>query len=299
MRPRLGVSNHGRVLRPMLVVVAVLAVGLLCLRWIPATERSPHPFFPDRKPLVIAHQGGDGLRPGNTMLAFRHAAKLGVDVLEMDVHRSVDGVLVAMHDSSVDRTTEGSGYVRDLTWAELSRLDAGYHWPYRGDTTPYRGQAARIPRVQDVLAQFPDLRFNIEIKQVEPDLAPQLCALLQTHDALNRTLVASFNGAPMQSFRRHCPTVATSAHSDEVRWFVVFHLLSLANLVEPEAWALQIPLNYSVDLTSIDLWNDATARGLQVHHWTVNERDEMRRLVDAGVHGIITDYPDRLLEELR
>lgn len=276
-----------------------MLVALFALRFVPATPVAAHSFFPDRKPLVIAHQGGDGLRPGNTMVAFQHAAALGADVLEMDVHRSRDGVLVLMHDASVDRTTAGSGFIRDMDWPQIAQLDAAYHWPYRGSTRPYRGQGVRVALVSDVLDQFPTMRLNIEIKQVEPDLAPQLCSLLKARGAEERTLVASFKGSPMVSFRRHCPGVATSSYSQEVSWFVVLHSLGLANLIDPAAQALQMPLSYGVDLTSSGLWDDAGARGLQVHHWTINEADRMRHLIDAGVDGIITDYPDRLLDELQ
>ena len=92
-------------------------------------------------PLVIAHQGGDGLWPGNTLFAYQNAAKLGVDVLEMDIHITKDGKLVLMHDETVDRTTDGTGEIESMTLAELKQLDAGYSWtPDEGKTFPFRGQ---------------------------------------------------------------------------------------------------------------------------------------------------------------
>ncbi|UCG23341.1 MAG: hypothetical protein JSW55_14470 [Chloroflexota bacterium] len=126
---------RSRLLRGFLLVVVLLVVivGLLAILAEPA---EPQPFFTagPARPWVIAHQGGDGLWPGNTMFAFENAAELGVDVLEMDMHSTADGVLVLMHDDTVDRTTDGSGRIDDMTLAELKELDAGHDW------TPDDGQ---------------------------------------------------------------------------------------------------------------------------------------------------------------
>jgi glycerophosphoryl diester phosphodiesterase len=118
--------------------------------------------------LVIAHQGGDGLRPSNTLAAFEHAVALGVDVLEMDVHLTRDGALVVMHDATVDRTTNGSGALAALSLAQVRELDAGFHWPYDGEPRPYRGRGLGVPTFAEIAAAFPGHRLNVEIK---PDSA--------------------------------------------------------------------------------------------------------------------------------
>jgi len=110
-----------------------------------------HAFFRDEKPgvQVIAHRGGAGLRPENTLAAFQHAAQLGADVLEMDLRVAADGAIVVMHDATVERTTDGAGAVASLKLAELKRLDAGYRWsPDGGATFPYRGRGVRVPALQ-------------------------------------------------------------------------------------------------------------------------------------------------------
>ena len=124
-----------------------------------------HPFLAGGNPLVMAHRGGQGLWPPNTLFAFERAVEMGADILEMDIHASADGVLIVHHDDTVDRTTNGSGAIRDHTLTELKELDAGYHWSADGgETYPFRGKGMRIPTLEEVLEAFPKTRLNIDIK---------------------------------------------------------------------------------------------------------------------------------------
>ncbi len=112
----------------------------------------PAHFFQCTRPLNMAHRGGSRLAPENTLAAFEHATSLGVDVLEMDLRSSADGVVVAMHDDGVDRTTDGTGPVTGLTLADLKALDAGYRFSRDGGATfPHRGQGVSIPTLDEVL----------------------------------------------------------------------------------------------------------------------------------------------------
>jgi glycerophosphoryl diester phosphodiesterase len=263
-----------------------------------------HPFFlaPGRfGPLVIAHQGGEGLRPSNTMEAFEYASGIGADVLEMDVHSTRDGVLVVIHDDTVDRTTDGSGRVQDFTFDELQALDAGYYWTAdNGVTYPYRGQGITIPSLEEVLRNYPEFRMNIEIKQETPSIRQPLCDLLRQNRLEKRVLVASFNQRAMNDFRKVCPEVATSAVQNEVILFFAFKTLLLAPTYSPTAYAVQVPeYRFNIHVLTEGFVKTAHSRGLQVHAWTINEVDDMKRLLDLGVDGIITDYPDRMLELLR
>src|SRR3954467_5906305 len=128
---------------------------------------SDRPFFKLGKnsPEVIAHRGGGGEWPGETLYAFEKAVRLGVDILEMDVHGTIDGTLVLMHNDTVDETTDGTGRIRDLTLAEIKGLNAGYHWP-----PEIRQLNIRVPTLQEVFEAFPGQRMNIEIKQKEPSI---------------------------------------------------------------------------------------------------------------------------------
>jgi glycerophosphoryl diester phosphodiesterase len=286
---------------------AIAAGALLSLYLLLAVIAQPgvtHPYFlaPGRfGPLVIAHQGGDGLRPGNTLNAFEHASGLGADVLEMDIHSTRDGMLVVIHDDTVDRTTDGSGRVQDFTFEALQELDAGYNWsPDGGVTFPYRGQGIQVPSLEEVLRNYPEFRLNIEIKQEVPSIGQPLCDLLQEYRLADRALVASFSQRAMNDFRAVCPEVATSAVENEVILFFAFKTLLLAPTYSPTAYALQVPENrFNIQVLTEGFIRTAHSRGMQVHAWTINEPADMRRLLDLGVDGIITDYPDRLLDLLR
>lgn len=247
---------------------------------------------------VIAHQGGNHLRPDNTMLAFEHAVDLGVDALEMDVHATADGVLVVIHDDSVDRTTNGSGLVKEMTFSRLRELDAAYNWPHHVDSTdhPYRGQGVRIPSLEEVLRRFPDVPMTIEIKQADPPIVDRFGELLQRYDREQNTIVASFHPEVMSDFRERFPAFATSGVEPEVRTFYVMKTVFAAWLYPPPMEAFQVP-EASGDLRVITprFVRAAHRRGLNVQVWTVNDTDSMRRVLDAGVDGVITDRPDLAL----
>ena len=252
------------------------------------------------RPLIIAHKGADGLMPANTMAAFRTALKAGADMLEFDVHASSDGVLVAIHDETLDRTTEATGAVNAKTFAELQELDAGYDWPTLREAHhpaghPWRGKGLTIPAVSEILQRFPDARLAIEIKQKTPPVTARLCDLLRTHNAALRSVVGSFDQVTLDDFRARCPEVATSASQSEATQFFGLNTIFAAGVARSPALALQIPeRSRGLAVVTPRLVAAAKARNIDVHVWTVNDPDDMRRLIDMGVDGIITDYPDRM-----
>jgi glycerophosphoryl diester phosphodiesterase len=288
-----------------LIAIAVVACGVVVLLARPASH---HAFFAEaqQQPLVMAHRGGKGLWPENTLYAFEQAAAMGVDVLEMDIHSTADGVPVVIHDGTVDRTTSGIGPVKAFTLAELKTLDAGYNWsPDDGKTFPYRGQAITVPTLEEVLAAFPTMPMNIEIKrtgseeQTEPSLAAQLCKMLRDLDRTDQVLVASFHEETMNEFRRECPEVATAATQNEVITLFVTSKALLEAAYSPAAQAVQVPEDRGgLHLLTPRFVDASHHRNLQVHAWTINDVDDMQRLLTLGVDGIITDYPDRLMELL-
>ena len=252
------------------------------------------------RPLVMAHRGGAGLWPENTMLAFERAHDLGVDVIEIDVHSTSDGVLVVMHDATVDRTTNGTGRVHDLTLAKIKKLDAGYRWSQDGmKTFPYRGQGITVPTLEEVFMRFPEMRFNIEPKQENPSLAKPLCLMMREKKMVDKVIVGSFRQTVLDEFRRECPEVATSASPAEVSDFVRVYKAERQAAYRPLMRALQVPEYVGgMHVLSKDFVDAAHLRNLQVHAWTVNETESMSRLIGIGVDGIMTDYPDRLMKVL-
>ena len=266
----------------------------------------PYPYFADGppRPWVIAHQGGERLFPSNTLLAMAGAASLGVDVLEMDVRATRDGTLVVIHDATVDRTTNGTGVVSEMSFADLRQLDAGYYWTDDdGATYPYRGQGVVVPALDEILAAFPAMRLNIEIKQVEPPIAAATCAALRRHGRTDQALVGSFHESVVLDFRAACPEVATSMVEAEIRPFWILNALFLGRLYQPPAGAAAIqvpergvlPVLGEVEVVTPRLIRVAHRHNIEIHVWTINETADMERLLATGIDGLITDRPDRAL----
>jgi glycerophosphoryl diester phosphodiesterase len=253
-----------------------------------------------KRPLVMAHRGGAGLWPENTLLAFERARDLGVDVIELDVHSTADGALVVMHDATIERTTDGRGRINDLTLAEVKKLDAGYRWSIDGSKTfPGRGQGLSVPTLDEVFTRLPAMRFNIEPKQETPSLAKPLCRMIRERGMANKVIVGSFRQTVLDEFRRECPEVATSASPNEVSEFMRIQRGPVNAPYRPVIHALQVPEYVGGTLVLTKEFVDAAhSKGLQVHAWTVNEIEAMKRLIALGVDGIMTDYPDRLLSLL-
>ena len=168
-----------------------------------------------------------------------------------------------------------------------------------GRSFPLCGTGVSVPTLREVFEALPRVRFNIEPKQGAPLLAAPLCRLIRERGMTERVMVASFSGATLQEFRRECPEVATSAATGEVAHFLALQEAGLAASYSPAMQALQVPVRWgALRVLTRDFVEAAHGRGLRVHAWTINDEGEMRRLVDMGVDGIMTDYPDRLLRVL-
>jgi glycerophosphoryl diester phosphodiesterase len=248
---------------------------------------------------VIAHRGGKGEAPDETLFAFANAKKLGVDVLEMDIRVTRDGELVLMHNPTVRATTNGWLPVRCYRLAELQKLDAAYKWNPNGlPKPPHRGEGIIVPTFRQVLEQFSDMRMNIEIKGWHPldakKIAKKFLDLLVEFGMTRRVLVASFHSPVLRVIRREHPEVAISASTFQVIRFVVSSRWGTGNY-RPKVAAIQTS-NKSINRRLV-----MTARkyGLKLHGFTVNEVEDMKRLIDLGVDGIVTDFPTRLLDQLK
>lgn len=280
-----------------LFVVLAAAAGAIAI--FTARPAPDHSWFAAGKPapLVIAHRGGAGLRPENTLAAFSYAAAMGADVLEMDVQATADGAIVCIHDATVDRTTNGRGRVDSLRLEDLKKLDAGHSWSDDGGRTyPFRGKGTRVPALEEVLAALPETRMIIEMKNPVPALAQSLCSLIRRFGMPQRRLVASMNEEAVAAFRRACPEIATAMTGGEARKFFSLHLLHLERFYSPPVRALLIPDRMRGEtLPTRRLIEAAHRRNLSVHVWTITGEDRMHELLQAGVGGIVTDRPDHLL----
>jgi len=250
--------------------------------------------------LVLAHRGWSGRYPENTMAAFEKAATLPIDGLELDVRGTADGVPVLMHDETVDRTTNGTGRVTDFTLAQLKGLDAGYCWSMdEGRSFPFRGRGITVPTLAEVFSAFPHLWINLDIKQKKPSIAQTVAGMIRQYHLEDHVCAGSFDTPTIHALRRACPEAATAASPREVLKFLVLHRFFPALLYRGKARVLAIPEHFrGRRILDRRLVQAAHQKGLAVHVWTINEREDMKRLLDMGVDGLITDHPDRAIEVL-
>lgn len=278
--------------------VALLLFGATLLQ--PRTapqEASLAVSSPGMRPLVVAHRGGAGLAPENTLEAFAESRPMS-DLLELDVRLTADGELVVIHDASVDRTTDGTGLVREMSTDELKSLDAGYWFTEDGQSYPYRGRGVRIPLLAEVLEAFPDIPLLIEIKDEEEGAALALAELLAAAGATERVVVGSFSDRVIAAFRRSSPATPTTAATGEAVRFLVMSRLGLDEFAKVPWQVLSVPPGQGrLTVITSGFVEAAHRKGVQVHAWTINDPDEAERLIALGVDGIITDYPDMLQGE--
>jgi glycerophosphoryl diester phosphodiesterase len=232
-------------------------------------------------PFGFAHQGGTDVAPGNTLASFEHAVSLGYVYLETDVRATADGVLVLFHDDDLRPATGEPGTIEDKTWDEVSQLEVGGH---------------RIPRLADVVDRFPDARFNIEPK-ADSALRP-LATFIQERSLHDRVCIGSFSDRRLAELRSLLDTeVCTSPGPRGVA--AVLAAAIVWPRWTPPYGCLQIPArHWRIPLASGWMVGRVHRLGLQVHVWTINDRDEMRALLDAGVDAIMSDRVELLREVL-
>ena len=234
-----------------------------------------------KRPWIIAHRGASGHAPENTMAAFRRAVELGAAFIETDLRLSHDARFVAMHDPTLDRTTNGRGLVRDFTLEQLRELDAGswYGPEFTGE---------KIPTIEEILtfAREADTVFYLEIKHDAAawGMHHGLATALRAAGEAARTVVISFDPRTLENLRRLDATQLTG----------FLYELPLQNPIEIALKVGARQLAPRADLVTPELIREARDAGIQVVTWTVNEPGQMRALAAAGVNGIITNYPDRM-----
>jgi glycerophosphoryl diester phosphodiesterase len=250
-------------------------------------------------PTNFAHRGASAQVPENTIEAFRLAVEAGAGGLELDVHMTLDGEIVVIHDSTVDRTTEGSGVVAEMGLDELRLLDAGYRFSRDGGY-PYRGQGVRIPTLAEVYKQFPAAFVNIDIKESQPGVEEAVLRVIRDAGAEERSLVVSQDHAVVRRFRRVSGgRISTGASRLETGAFYLRSRMRLERLCRPAYDALQVPVEHEgIMLVTPRFLEAAHSRVVRVDVWTINDADEMRRLLDLGVDVIMTDRPEMLAEVL-
>ena len=231
-------------------------------------------------------------------MSFERALDVGAQILESDIHATRDGVPVLLHDPNVDRTTNGAGMVSDFTLAQLRELDAAHHFDDESETAfPHRNQGVRIPTLEEAFEAFPDARFNLEIKANPPKLVGRVIELVDAFSRHERTLLTAGENPIMGELReerkqRRAPFAIGASLADIL---AVINAALGKQSVPEDVMALQIPNDFGGrPLVTEDLIRFCHEHGVAVHVWTINETDEMRRLLDLGVDGLVTDHPERM-----
>lgn len=251
----------------------------------------PHPFLAHGgaagEPLALAHRGFSPEGAENSMAAFRAAVALGYRYLEADVHTTADGVLLLFHDETLDRVTDGSGRISELSAETVAKARIAGAEP--------------VPLLAELVAEFPDVRLNLDVK--DWNSVETLAAAIEQFELHDRVLVASFSDRRRRAvLRRLSRPAASSAGMASNALFVLLGPLLPVPLLRRVAaralrdvHALQVPVRYgAVTVVTAGFVRRAHRHGLHVHVWTINEPAEMHRLLDLGVDGIVTDRADLL-----
>jgi glycerophosphoryl diester phosphodiesterase len=239
-----------------------------------------HPFLEHAGPLAIVHRGGAGEALENSASAFARAIELGFRYVETDVRATADGVLLAFHDRSLDRMTDGRGRISELSYAQVAGSRVGGKEP--------------IPLLADLLADFPDVRFNIDAKH--PGALRPLAQVLTAARALDRVCLASFSDSRLRWLRSALgPALCTGLGPREIGALKRSTVVGAAPRLPASALCAQVPPRLG-PLPLVDARFAARAHdlGLAIHVWTIDAADEMDRLLDLGVDGIMTDRPEVL-----
>ncbi len=236
---------------------------------------------------IFGHRGFSGKYPENTMLAFRKAVEAGVDGMEFDVQLSKDGEIVIIHDEKVDRTTDGKGNVRDMTLAELKKLDA---------SAAFKGVYGKneIPTLREYFDYIKDkdIISNIELKTgvfVYPGIEKKVCDLIAEYGLEEKIILSSFNHETIMRCAEVAPEIKRGFLSED--WLVNF-----GRYAEENGAACCHPNCICLHEENVKEMHD---RGREINTWTVNEPEDIKRLSSLGVDALIGNYPDRMVELLR
>ncbi|MCL5875846.1 MAG: glycerophosphodiester phosphodiesterase [Candidatus Dependentiae bacterium] len=227
------------------------------------------------KPLIIAHRGASGYEPENTLRAFQRALEMGASMVELDVFQCASGEIMVMHDDTINRTTNGTGYIKQLTYDDLKKFDAG-----KGEHIPLLSQ------VFDLI----DKRALINIELKDRDVIKPVANLIKYHMekkswSSDFFIVSSFDPVFLQEFHNYCPSIKTGI-------IVEYNHQDIFEIAKQTHSSYLIVPSHTV---TEELLVDARVHGLQVFTYTVNTVSEAQRLAKLGVDGIITDYPDILV----
>ncbi|HVO21828.1 MAG TPA: glycerophosphodiester phosphodiesterase [Anaeromyxobacter sp.] len=268
----------------------------------PPALPAPHrPYLDLPGPWLVAHRGGGALAPENTLAAFDRAASLRADAIEIDVRRTRDGAVVIFHDQDTARLLGQPGTVAARTLAELAHLDAGAAFTADGGATfPFRGRGLSVPTLAEVLRRYPSMRFNVDAKDDDPEMAAALAEVVRSAFAEDRVCVGSFSDRQAERLGALLPRCARFLPQEAATCHVLAARAGRSGAGCPSGFDLaDLPFRLGgevvVDAAVLDHFHSLR---IPVHAWVVDDEAEMRALLAAGVDGIVTDRPDLLARVL-
>ena len=250
----------------------------------------------------ISHRGASMEAPENTMPAFKLAVeKYNTDVLEIDVHSTKDNVIVVIHDALLDRTTNRKGYVRNYIYDELKNFDAGYWFKIKDkDKYTYREKGVTIPSLKELFEEFPDLKFNIDVKQNNPSIEQKVIDLIREMGMTKKVILGSTKLSISRNLKKLAPDISSFCNRGSVILFYLLHRLGLIFLYRPVHQALQTTTNPKfLKIVRPSMIEVVRKKGMLLHVWTINDKEEMEKYLKMGVDGIMTDCPDKLTEVIK
>lgn len=323
-------------LKIFLTVLTSIIIFILVINIIPPKKViASNPFITDGLPLICAHRGGKDLNPENTLKAYKACVnEYNVDILETDLYLTKDKFLVLNHDSSINRTTDvevitnstDKYYIKDHTLDELKQFNYGYNFK-QNDNYPYRDLVEiDNPNRKSIIEQndlsiitidelfeflyedYPDMLFIVEIKN-SGELGFEACQILNNlleqkyHKYKNRIVIGTFNSEVENHLKDTYPSLYRGASTNAVIKYVVTQMLKVNLFAKQDFICLQIPTDkYGINLTRKTYIKRAHRKNVAVQYWTINEKSEMRLLIERGCDAIMTDNPvllNEVLEEYR
>ena len=286
-------------MKNLIAVLILIAILFLMGRWLAGNvtkNKKATPLASSKfKPACIAHRGGGEEWPENTLLAFEKSVELSCDAIETDLHQTKDGEFVIFHDDTLQRTTNGTGEIKNFTLEELKKLDDAYLFSQDGGQTyPYRGKGIKIPELKEALQKLPNTVFILEVKDPDLDLR-KLIKVVKELGAFERVYFTSFIENVLENLRSAEPDAISGFAHSEVKKILYFYYLKLLPFYKPVGQSLQVPPSHEGRAIVTKDWVEAMhEKGLEVLVWTINEEPEMKTLISQGVDGIMTDRPTLL-----
>ena len=241
----------------------------------------------------IAHRGGMALYPENTLEAFHFSVdNHNVEMLELDLQITKDNQVIVLHDNSIDRTTNGTGNVIDLSYEEILEFDAGYNFKDEGGECSFKDQGITIPLFEKVLKQFPNTYFNIELKGNNPQLVEKVQSLIANYNAEDKILIGSANYFQNKRVHKHLSNCGYYLSRLDLYLFLLVGYFGLLKKYWDKFFTVEAPIEYHGIPVYQAFSQVAKKLGKPLFIWGANDKESIQKLINDGVAGIMTDRPD-------